>query len=157
MTKEKEEKQSLLPQIEEIGKRCVCYNVKKVARHITRYYDEALRPSGLRATQYAILMATKAREPISLSELSRITMTDRTTLTRNLSVLQRKGFVVVRHGADDRRQRFVEITEKGREVLLKAIPLWEAAQSRIEKQLGEGRIKRLLDELSEVSKIIRKR
>lgn len=153
MEKEKERSGCLL-EIEDIGRRCVCYNIKKVARHITRFYDEALRPSGLRATQYAVLMATLAKEPISLSELSRITVTERTTLTRNLTILERKGLVEIKQGPEDRRQRFVEITEKGREAIIKAIPLWKAAQERMEKRLGVGRIKKLLDELAEVSKII---
>ncbi len=138
----------------EAGRSCACYNLRRAARAITRLYDDFLRPSGLRATQYSVLTAAKLRGPISLTKLAKLTVTERTTLTRNLTILEKKGFILIEPGRD-RRQRQVTITEQGLEVLTAAIPLWETAQAHIEKGLGENRMGNLLKDLSEITVLAR--
>jgi len=138
----------------EAGRSCACYNLRRAARAITRLYDDFLRPSGLRATQYSVLTAAKLRGPISLTKLAKLTVTERTTLTRNLTILEKKGFILIEPGSD-RRQRQVTITEQGLEVLTAAIPLWEKAQAHIEKGLGENRMGSLLKDLSEITALAR--
>ncbi len=139
----------------EIGRSCACYNLRRAARAVTRLYDDFLRPSGLRATQYSVLMAAGLRGPVTLTKLAEVTVTERTTLTRNLGILDKKGFVLIEPGKD-RRERQVSITEQGREALLSAIPLWEAAQSHIEQGLGGDRMGSLLKDLSEIVSLSRK-
>jgi DNA-binding MarR family transcriptional regulator len=94
------------------------------------------------------------RGPISLTKLAKLTVTERTTLTRNLTILEKKGFILIEPGSD-RRQRQVTITEQGLEVLTAAIPLWEKAQAHIEKGLGENRMGSLLKDLSEITALAR--
>lgn len=122
---------------------------------ITRLYDDSLRPSGLKATQYSVLMATHAIGPIPLTKLANMTVTDRSTLTRNLNILEKKGFIRITAG-EDRRERLVAITDIGREVLISAVPLWELAQARIEKGLGKDRMESFLGNLANVTTIARK-
>jgi DNA-binding MarR family transcriptional regulator len=138
----------------EIGRSCACYNLRRAARAITRLYDDFLRPSGLRATQYSMLMAAHLRGPIALTKLAVLTVTERTTLTRNLTLLEKKGFLQIEEGSD-RRERHVTITEPGREALFLAIPLWEMAQAHIEKGLGKDRMGSLLRDLSEITSLAR--
>lgn len=140
---------------EGIGRSCVCYNLRKAARATTRLYDHFLRPSGLRTTQYSVLMAARLRGPITLTQLADIILTERTTLTRNLTVLEKQGLILVEQGGD-RRKREVTITEKGRQALLAAIPLWEAAQAHIEKGLGGDCMQSLLKNLSAIISLSRK-
>jgi DNA-binding MarR family transcriptional regulator len=138
----------------EIGRSCAGYNLRRATRAITRLYDDFLRPSGLRSTQYAVLVAAKLRGPVALTKLADMTVTERTTLTRNLTILEKKGFIHIEAGSD-RRERQVTITEQGQEALMAAIPLWEKAQTHIEKGLGEDRVSSLLRDLSEVVSLAR--
>jgi DNA-binding MarR family transcriptional regulator len=133
----------------EIGRSCACYNLRRAARATTRLYDNFLRPSRLRSTQYSMLMVARFRGPVTLTKLAEMTVTERTTLTRNLTILEKKGLILIEPGKD-RRERQVSITELGREVLMEAIPLWEAAQAHIEQGLGAERMDSLLKDLSEI-------
>ncbi|MGH8718300.1 MAG: MarR family winged helix-turn-helix transcriptional regulator, partial [Burkholderiales bacterium] len=100
---------------------CVCGGVRRAARAITQLYDDILRPSGLRITQFGILGATMAMSPITLTRLARATVTDRTTLTRNLKLLEQQGLIRIDAGGD-RREREISITREGAEALRKAYP-----------------------------------
>src|SRR5262245_66593924 len=66
------------------GSSCVCFNIRKAARAVTQLYDQRLRPFGLRSTQLPILAKTLILEPVTVTRLAEATLTDRTTLTRNL-------------------------------------------------------------------------
>ena len=140
----------------EIGRSCVCYNLRRATRATTRLYDDFLRPSGLRSTQYSMLMVARVLGPVTLTKLAEMTVTERTTLTRNLTILEKKGLIAVEPGKD-RRERQVSITERGLEVLMEAIPLWEAAQANIEQGLGGNRMDNLLKDLSEIISLSRDR
>lgn len=139
----------------EMGRSCSCYNLRRAARATTRLYDDFLKPSGLRSTQYSMLMAARVRGPVTLTKLAEMTVTERTTLTRNLTILEKKGLIIIEPGKD-RRERQVSITELGLEVLIAAIPLWETAQAHIEQGLGCDRMGSLLKDLSEIISLSRK-
>ena len=128
---------------------CACFNLRKTARAITKLYDEALRPTGLRCTQFSLLIATTMREPVTVTRLAEIALMDRTTLARNLRPLEKEGFINVTPG-DDQRTRIVTLATPGKKVLLKALPLWEKAQARIVKGLGQERWDSLRANLEEV-------
>ncbi len=133
---------------------CVCGSLRKAARAVTQLYDEVLRPTGLRVTQFGILGATMAMEPVTVSRLAEATVTDRTTLTRNLKLLEKQGFIRVNSG-NDRREREVTLTDQGREAVAKAYPLWQKAQHQVVKSLGEERWQALRQELSAVVSLTR--
>jgi DNA-binding MarR family transcriptional regulator len=133
----------------QMGRVCACFSLRRASRAVTRLYDDFLRPSGLRTTQCSTLIATKLQGPASLTKLAELTVTERTTLTRNLTVLQKKGLIHIEPGKD-RRERHVAITEKGEEALAAAFPLWEAAQAHVRNELGEDRMACLREHLSEI-------
>jgi DNA-binding MarR family transcriptional regulator len=136
------------------GAECVCGNLRKAARAVTQLYDEVLRPTGLRVTQFSILGATMAMEPVTVSRLAEATVTDRTTLTRNLKLLQEQGLIRIDPG-NDRREREVTLTARGRDALVKALPHWQKAQTRALKALDEERWKTLRQGLSAVVSLAR--
>jgi DNA-binding MarR family transcriptional regulator len=140
----------------EISKTCACFKVRKAARAITNLYDEAFRPIGLRATQCALLVATRILAPVTVVNLAQALVMDRTTLTRNLKVLEKRNLIEIKPG-EDRRERQVNLTATGMEVLAKAIPLWEAAQERVRQGLGEEKMHNLLDNLSEMISLGKKK
>jgi DNA-binding MarR family transcriptional regulator len=145
-----------IAECKEIGRTCACFKVRKAARAITKLYEEVLRPSGLRATQFSLLMATRVMGPVTVVKLAQVMVMDRTTLTRNLQLLETRGLITIKPG-EDRREREVNLTAEGMEVLAKAVPLWEEAQERVQKGLGEERLQNLLGDLSEMISMARKK
>jgi DNA-binding MarR family transcriptional regulator len=120
----------------EILENCACHKARTAARAVTRAYDEALRPVGLRATQLAVLVAVAMDDAISINALAQFMGMDRTTLTRNLRPLEKEGLVTL--GIEGwRRSRALTITKKGRFRLREALPLWSRAQQALRKQLGD--------------------
>jgi DNA-binding MarR family transcriptional regulator len=125
---------------------CACHKVRMAARAVTRAYDDALRPVGLRATQLAVLVAVGTAGAMSITALAQIVGMDRTTLTRNLRPLERARLVAL---GDEgwRRSRGVEITEQGRTRLRQALPHWERAQERLRRRLEDPDWAKLHDSL----------
>ena len=114
---------------------CACHRIRMAARAVTRRYDEALRPVGLRATQVSLLAAVALEGALSIRSLAAAVGMDRSTLTRNLEPLERDGLLVV-GGEGWRRSKTLAITAKGRSRLQRALPLWEKAQARLKRELG---------------------
>lgn len=137
-----------------MGRSCACFNLRKAARSVTQLYDEFLRPSGLRATQFSLLIGAHVLQPVTLTRLARATVMDRTTLTRNLKVLEKQGLVALVQG-EDRRERNVRVTEKGRRAIERGLPLWEQAQTKIVDGMGGERFGSLLGDLSSLIKLLR--
>jgi DNA-binding MarR family transcriptional regulator len=117
----------------EVADGCACKNLRRSARAVTRLYDEALRPSGLRITQFTLLVAVAIGEAVPITRLADALSLDRTTLGRDLKPLTDRGLVEIRAG-DDRRTRVVRLTGQGRDALGRAYPLWQSAQARIVEQ-----------------------
>ena len=92
--------------------------------------------------------------PLTVTKLAEVTVTDRTTLTRNLRLLAKKGLIRIQMGSD-RREREVTLTDRGREALAKGYPFWQKAQTYVVKGLGEERWKALREELSAVVSLTR--
>jgi DNA-binding MarR family transcriptional regulator len=106
------------------------------ARAVTRAYDDALRPVGLRATQLAVMVAIANEGTISITALAKSMAMDRTTLTRNLRPLEKAGLIAV--GPEGwRRSRMLEITRQGQMRLREALPHWERAQETFRRKLGD--------------------
>jgi DNA-binding MarR family transcriptional regulator len=134
---------------------CACLNVRKASRFITSLYDEYLKPVGLRATQLSLLMVLEQAGSVTITSLSELLLMDRTTLPRDLKPLERQGWVSIAEG-EDRRKRFITLTPDGRDLLKRALPLWEQAQIRIRDYMGDDRYKGLLGQLSDVVKLNRR-
>ena len=128
---------------------CGCFNTRKAARAVTRFYDGMLAPSGLKATQLTMLGAISISGPARMSELADMLALDKTTLTRNLKLLEADGLIAITAGVD-RRVRVVALTGAGTDALDSALPLWREAQRRMAEHLGEARWRRLVEDLAEI-------
>jgi DNA-binding MarR family transcriptional regulator len=121
--------------------------VRRADRALTRIYDEALQPSGLLTTQYALLSTLAwVSEPMLHSALAEAQLMSPATLSRNLKPLQRDGLVRIAPGTD-RRTRYVDITATGYKALETARPLWRAVQAQVRETAGAERIEVLVSEL----------
>ncbi len=114
---------------------CVCNTLRMVTRVVTQLYDDCLRPSGLRVTQFSILAAIARLGEASLKQLEAKLAIDQTTLTRSLSLLERSG-VIERASHPDGRIKAMRLTASGRRALEKARPLWAQAQGKVLRALG---------------------
>jgi DNA-binding MarR family transcriptional regulator len=120
----------------EILESCACHKVRLAARTVTRTYDDALRPCGLRASQLPVLVAVGIEGAISITALAELLGMDRSTLTRSLKPLENAGLVSV--GVEGwRRSRTLAITKKGWSRLQQALPLWESAQQTLQRKLND--------------------
>jgi len=127
--------------------RCANFNLRRASRALGQVYDAALRPLGLKGTQFSLLTALALLGSVPLSQLARELGMDRTSLTRNLRPLLREGYVREDRG-EDRRQRLLDLTEAGRRIYREALPLWQAVQDQVEGRLGTERLERLLSDLA---------
>jgi DNA-binding MarR family transcriptional regulator len=114
---------------------CLCLAARRTARALTRAYDRALKPHGLRITQFSILSMLTLTGPLPMRELGRRQNLERTSLVRSLARLESAGWVETRKEADG-RTGIVAITPAGREKLVAVKPAWAAAQAAAKAALG---------------------
>ena len=136
------------------GCACACTCLRRAARAVTQLYDEAFRRMGYRVTQVGVLSALAEMGPVTVSRLAEETVTDRTTLTRNLQLLKKKDLVCLETGKD-KRERRVCITPRGERVLRQTQPEWASVQSGVIRRMGRKRFERFMEDLSEVIKAAR--
>jgi DNA-binding MarR family transcriptional regulator len=114
---------------------CGSFNFRRTARAVTRLYDMALQESGIRSTQFAILVGIAKDQPVSVGTLAEVLVIDSTTLTRSLRLLQKEGLIAISNRAA-RRQRFLTMTAKGEHKLARSLPAWRAAHERFVATIG---------------------
>lgn len=134
---------------------CVCFNIRRVSRLITQFFDAEVRRNGLRPTQTPILRALQAKSEWSMAELSEWLGMERTTLLRNLRPLQRDGLVRVKGGGRGSHVN-LEITEKGRKALAKMLPSWRSAQDKVVATLGKGRWSMIITDLADAARELKR-
>jgi DNA-binding MarR family transcriptional regulator len=105
---------------------------------LTQHYDTALRPLGLRATQFTLLQALSLAGEVSQGTLGEILAIDSTTLTRTLAIMGRRGWIASRSG-EDRRERWFSLSEAGKAEFRRARPHWEKVQQQLRARLGNKR------------------
>jgi DNA-binding MarR family transcriptional regulator len=114
---------------------CVCAAMRMATRSVTQFYDNALRPSGLRSTQFHILSVIAAAGPATVTQLIKLLVMDQTTLTRSLALLERNG-LLKQAPNPDARVKSVQLTKKGVRALEKAEPRWASAQKKMLSAIG---------------------
>ena len=113
--------------------RCLCLHVQRAARALARRFDEELRPFELTNGQFSLLMSLNRPEPPSMGPIAFLLAMDRTTLTAALKPLERRGLIKIETDSNDRRSRVLILTDNGRTLLERAVPVWERTHDEIEK------------------------
>lgn len=129
---------------------CLCTNLRRASRGISRHYDGALDGFGINVAQFSLMSNLKRLDQPSISSLAEAMGLDRSTLGRNLRVLEGAGLVKMSEG-EDHRNRLVCLTEEGERRFNAAWPAWEAAQQQLVARLGEDRREQLLQLLDELA------
>jgi len=128
----------------------MCASFRRASRSLTQHYDNALRPLGLRATQFTLLQALSLAGEVSQRTLGEILAIDSTTLTRTLAIMGRRGWIASRSG-EDRRERRLSLSEAGRVEFKRALPHWEKVQQELRARLGKQHWNKLLNLANQVT------
>ncbi len=129
---------------------CFCGVLLIAARAVARLYNQELRCVGLEGTQYSMLSVLKSLGSMAVGELGDRLAVDKTTISRNVKVLERNGWVAVERGGDA-RERIVSITNRGARKLSAARPHWERAQRLMKEALPAGWFESIRHQLPDVA------
>jgi DNA-binding MarR family transcriptional regulator len=113
---------------------CACATARQVARVLTQLYDSRLRSTSLEAPQFALMMTLEKQGACSQVDLGRRYALDKTTVSRNLRLLEHAGWIESSVGRDRRKRVFI-LTAAGRERLARAKPKWKEAQNQLRSRM----------------------
>ena len=114
---------------------CYCGSIRQASRVVTQLYDRALKPSGLKVTQFGILRLLAAYPGLTTGEMAEALVMDSTTLTRTLKIIHESKWIAAEPG-EDRRERHWTLTPAGQERLREAVPLWKNAQKEFAEMMN---------------------
>ncbi len=132
---------------------CLCANLRRAARALTQIYEEALRPVGVRGSQFTILQTLSLAGELTQGQMAHLLTMDSTTLTRTLAIMRRCGWISRRQGRDRREWR-IQLSKAGKTKFERALPQWEKAQALVRKKLGERRWDEAMKFSNDLSKAV---
>ena len=115
---------------------CACASTRHVARLLTQLFDRHLSAAGIEAAQFALLMTLDRLGPANQRVLAQDQALDKATVSRNLRVLERRGWIEESAGRDARERCFT-VTAAGRRCLVAARPHWRRAQEQVRAWMGD--------------------
>jgi DNA-binding MarR family transcriptional regulator len=121
--------------IDTIAQTCIAVRLRLLNRVVTNFYDEALRPLGLKISQLNILVVTAKLGLARPAQVCKILQLDTSTLSRNVERMRAKHWLES-VPADDARTQPFRLTSQGRQLIEKAMPAWTEAQGQARKLLG---------------------
>ena len=118
-----------------IGRECIGVRLRVTNRVLTRVFDEALRPFGVKLTQMNVLVAIGNLEPVRPGDLCRRLELDASTLSRNVDRMVQQGWIRSEPGAD-LRSHLLSLSDDGARIVHDAYPAWQRAQAEALELLG---------------------
>jgi DNA-binding MarR family transcriptional regulator len=132
---------------------CASFHLRRTARAVTRMYDAALQDTGIRSTQFSILVGIAKHQPVAIGALAEVLILDPTTLTRSLRLLQKEGIISISERST-MRQRFLSMTPKGERVLERSVVAWRKAHERFLVTVGPAYWDELRKELEQLARVV---
>jgi DNA-binding MarR family transcriptional regulator len=129
---------------------CLCSSFRRTARALSQVYEEAMRPTGLRITQFTILQTLARTGEVKQGRLGEILVMDSTSLTRTLRIMLQQGWIAERRG-EDQRERWLKLSKAGEAKLKFATASWEKVQARLQAKLGEAGWKNVMQWTNQVT------
>lgn len=137
--------------IQEVGQSCLCRRVQRASRSVGKHFDDAFRAFGINNWQFTMLMALATPEPCTVNQIAAELGMDRTTTTKNLRPLERRGLIEIRPDEKDGRVRRVVLTEDGNRLLGGALKEWRTVNDRLAASLNGDQLLILRSALDTVS------
>jgi DNA-binding MarR family transcriptional regulator len=125
------------------GFTCSCTALRKATRRVSQMYDEVLAPSGLKATQRAILVEINRSAAATVGVLAEKLVMDPGALAHTLKPLERSGFIAITVDPGDRRNRLIGLTREGKAKLAETDALWSRAQDSFQAAFGKAETRAL--------------
>src|SRR5271165_946032 len=116
---------------------CMCASIRRASRLMIQLYEDAMRPLGLRATQFTVLQALSLAGEVTQGQLGQMLGMDSTTLTRTLTIMGREGWITKLRG-EDRREWRMRLSKGGEVQFKAALPHWQNAQDELRARLGNA-------------------
>ncbi len=132
-----------------MAKECIGTRVRLLNRIITKAYDDSLRPLGLRTAQQTILVAISLMKTPTPRQIERRLSLDKSTVSRNVERMQRRGWVEFVSG-EDGRSHHLKLTAKGEKLLRESATVWDQAQKKVGILLGKEGVTALTRILSAI-------
>ena len=132
---------------------CLCASMRRASRALTQFYEDSLRPLGLRGSQFTILQTLSLAGEVSQGELAQMLAMDSTTLTRTLAIMNRRGWIARRPG-EDRRVTLIRLSDAGKAQFGRALPYWEGVQAGVKRKLGGDRWDELMSLSNDVTRMV---
>ena len=129
---------------------CACATLRRATRAVTQAYEQAFRNVGLTAPQFTVLAVLSAFGELNQGKLSEVLALDATTLTRIIRIMQNRGWIASKPGAD-RREKYLRLTEEGAALFEEAKPLWQGVQNKVRDAFGSaewGKMLTLVDRVT---------
>ncbi|MBS0419974.1 MAG: MarR family transcriptional regulator [Proteobacteria bacterium] len=126
---------------------CNCFAARQAARHLTKAYERHLAGADLTSAQFSILVALDEAGQMTMNELAKALVMDRTTLLRAIKPLQRDELLISRPSEDDVRRLVLSLSAAGVRRFKKALVLWSKAQQEFEATIGSAEAARMRREL----------
>ena len=136
--------------IAEMARTCVLMRTRLVSRVVTGIYDDELRPFGLNAPQFVLLVVIEKLGPSTRAAIGRYHRQDRSTLTRNLQVMLHEGWIEEVSDGSGGRGRPITLTTLGRKLLQSVEPAWRAGQAQAKITLGQSGVLAIRDIADEI-------
>jgi DNA-binding MarR family transcriptional regulator len=122
---------------QQMAQDCIAKRLRQVNRMVTRLYDEALRPLGLTVNQLNILATIVSQRQLQPGQLGRVLGMEKSTVSRTIERMAKKGWIEIGPGHNGRTQ-LLKATQTGRQLLLKASPIWDTLQTSILGSMESG-------------------
>ena len=127
-----------------MARECLVARLRMLTREVTGFYDNALRPLGVKVSQTNVLTVIAKLGPVSPGVVGEVLRIEKSTLSRNLERLRSRGWLRFLSGDDDRSHR-LQVTAKGQRLLKAALPLWKQGQEKAQELLGKKAARALND------------
>jgi len=137
-------------EVDDLLQACVCVNLRTGARTATQLYNNLLKPTGLKVTQYYMLVTILRAKEITISHLGEAMLLDQTTITRNINRLKESDYVDITRSSADSRIKIITITNTGLTKLEEATPIWLQIQDKIENDIGKEEYRTFLKTLGKL-------
>ena len=124
-----------LPTVHQIRDQCLCLAAQRAARLLARRFDRLFAPLGLTNGQFSMMVALSGQWQPRLGELAAFLAMDQATVSAAVKTLEKRGFVVLTADETDARIRRPALTQGGRAVLEKAVPLWQTEHAAVQAAL----------------------
>lgn len=121
---------------------------------VTQAYEKQMQATGLKVTQYYMLVNIARHKEISISRLGEIMLLDQTTITRNVNILKNSGYVNITKDKSDSRTKSIQVTDTGLVKLEEATPIWLQIQEKAESGIGKEKYEDLLETLKHLQESI---